>query len=275
MNRLSFDKQVRVLSALIEGNSIRSTERMTGVHRDTIMRLLVSVGDKCSKLMDEKMINLQSENLQLDEIWCFVGKKQKKIKQGENKEALGDQYTFVAIDSETKLVPVFKVGKRNGWTALDFMMDLSKRFNGDLKLQITTDGFQPYIDAIAVAFANKDVDYAQLIKVYSSTQKEERRYSPPRITKVDKLIIFGDPDEKQISTSYVERQNLTIRMQMRRFTRLTNAFSKKLENLKAAAALHFAHYNFMRIHQTLRVTPAMEAGLTDHVWEWKELLTAQ
>jgi len=239
------------------------------------MRLLVSVGDKCSKLMDEKMINLQSENLQLDEIWCFVGKKQKKIKQGENKEALGDQYTFVAIDSETKLVPVFKVGKRNGWTALDFMMDLSKRFNGDLKLQITTDGFQPYIDAIAVAFANKDVDYAQLIKVYSSTQKEERRYSPPRITKVDKLIIFGDPDEKQISTSYVERQNLTIRMQMRRFTRLTNAFSKKLENLKAAAALHFAHYNFMRIHQTLRVTPAMEAGLTDHVWEWKELLTAQ
>ncbi len=270
MNKLSEEKQIQVLSALVEGNSIRSTERMTGVHRDTIMRLGVKVGEACMQLMSEEMKDIEMKSIHIDEIWAFVEKKQKNVKSGEIKRnEKGDQYTFVAIDADTKLAPVFITGKRNGISATEFLLRLRQAVKN--RPQITSDGFKPYVDAVETVFGC-EVDFAQLIKVYESEQKEEKRYSPPNVVETKTNVIKGNPDREKISTSFVERQNLTMRMCMRRFTRLTNAFSKKLKNLKAAIALHFAHYNFCRIHQTLKVTPAMEAGITDHVWSWDELL---
>lgn len=252
MNILKKEKRLHVLSGLIEGSSIRSVERMTGVHRDTILRLLVATGKHCSKLLDEKMRNLHCRQIQADEIWTFVFKKQKRVEPGESDEVVGDQYLFVALDAVTKLVPSFLVGKRTLATTVQFIKDLESRLAD--RAQITTDGLPDYIDAIERAFG-PDVDYAQLVGVPSK-----------------KFVISGNPKQDRISTTYVERQNLTIRMRMRRFTRMTNAFSKKLKNLKAAVALHFAHYNFCRIHQTLRVTPAMEAGVANHVWSLEDLL---
>lgn len=269
MNALKQEKKLAVISALIEGCSVRSVERMTGVHRDTILRLLVQIGDKCSRLMDERMQNLRCARVQVDEIWTFVEKKQRRIKQGESDAEIGDQYVFVALDADTKLVPSFEVGKRDGQTALALMTDLSRRVAR--RLQLTTDGFSAYIDSTEEAFGN-NVDYAMLIKEFGPEDPGRARYSPPTVIGVTQVILNGHPNEDDISTSYVERQNLTIRMMCRRFTRLTNAFSKKLANLKAALALHFAYYNFCRIHRTLRVTPAMAAGIATRVWNLEDLI---
>jgi IS1 family transposase len=269
MNILKPEKKLAVLSALVEGNSIRSTERMTGVHRDTILRLLVQVGENCLRLSDVTMQDLPCSRVQVDEIWTFVAKKQKRIKQGESDQEIGDQYVFVALDADSKLIPSFTVGKRDGQTALALMTDLSRRVAR--RLQLTTDGFSAYIEGVEEAFGT-DVDYAMLIKEFGPEDPGRARYSPPVVVGVTQVILNGHPNEDDISTSYVERQNLTIRMMCRRFTRLTNAFSKKLANLKAALALHFAYYNFCRIHRTLRVTPAMAAGVTDRVWGIQDLV---
>ncbi|KKM76784.1 hypothetical protein LCGC14_1376640 [marine sediment metagenome] len=252
MNILKKEKRLHVLSALVEGSSIRSTERMTGVHRDTILRFLVAAGEHCTQLLDENVQDLHCQQIQADEIWTFVCKKQKRIKEDESDEVIGDQYVFVAMDADTKLVLSFLVGKRTPANAIRFMQDLEGRLSD--RTQITTDGLVDYLDAVELAFG-ADIDYAQLVGIPS-----------------EKFVISGTPDQKDISTTYIERQNLTMRMRMRRFTRKTNGFSKKLQNLKAAVSLHFAHYNFCRVHQSLRVTPAMEAGLADHVWGLGDLL---
>lgn len=272
MNLTSKEKQIQVLKALVEGNSIRSTERMIGIHRDTIMRLLVRTGDKCQGIMDKYLRDFHCNQIQVDEIWTFVRKKQKRLKGIERFNLdLGDQYVFVALDAETKLVPCYTVGKRGTETTIKFLFALKEKLNGNGRIQLTSDGYKPYTEAVEMVFG-ADIDFAQLIKVFTLDYAEKGRYSPPQVTEVLSKIINGNPNPKNICTSFVERQNLTMRMQMRRFTRLTNAFSKKIENLKAALALHFTWYNFIRIHQTLRVTPAMEAGIMNHVWNWRELL---
>jgi IS1 family transposase len=270
MNTLSIEKQVSILSSLVEGCSIRSIERMTGVHRDTIMRLTLRVGLMAQEILDREMINLRPKRLQVDEIWTFVGKKQKELK-GEERDSLelGDQYVFVALDADTKLIPVFRVGKRDIKTTNSFIAELATRVVG--RFQLSTDSFSSYFNAVDKVFG-QDIDYGQIHKHYGEVGEGERRYSPANIIRVTLKTLLGEPIRKDISTSYVERQNLTMRMQMRRFTRLTNAFSKKLENLRAALALHFFHYNFMRIHQSLRVTPAMQAGISRHLWTWEEFL---
>ena len=262
---------LQAVQCLIEGCSLRSTERLTGLHRDTIMRLLILAGERCEKLLDARMRNLKCKYIQCDEIWTFCFKKQRRVRNADPAE-FGDQWVFVAIDEETKLVPTFVVGKRSRETTYRFMADLEGRILD--RTQLTTDGFHFYERAVENIFAGR-ADFAQLIKLYGDYgQFGNERYSPGRITEVISKIRDGRPDPDHISTSHVERQNLTMRMQMRRFTRLTNAFSKKLDNLKAAIALHFGFYNFCRVHKTLRITPAMEAGLTDHVWNLAELLQA-
>jgi IS1 family transposase len=269
MNILSEEKQALALSVLVEGSSIRSVERMTGIHRDTIMRLMICVGQKCESLLDKTMRNLSCKNLQMDEIWCYVGKKQRHLKEGDNTDLLGDQWVFVALDANSKLIPSYKIGKRDFLTARAFLNDLSARL--DNRVQLSSDSLKAYIEAVENSFG-ANVDYAQVVKTYEAEPSGAGRYSPPHVISAARLVISGYPDLKNASTSFVERQNLTMRMQMRRFTRLTNAFSKKLENLKAAVALHFAHYNFVRIHQTLRVTPAMAAGVTNHLWTIRDLI---
>ena len=269
MNRLSLARRAQILSCLIEGNSIRSTECMTDTHRDTIMRLLVEVGDGCAKLMDEEIRKLTCQRLQVDEIWSFVGKKQAQIKPGDDRSRLGDQWTFVALDPDTKIVPAYRVGKRTRRNAVAFMGNLSERLAN--RVQISSDALNSYVDAVERAFG-ADVDYGQVVKFYDSEPIGPGRYAPPRVVSQKKIVVAGNPDRTHISTSLVERQNLTMRMSMRRFTRLTNAFSKKLENLEAAVALHFAHYNFVRIHKTLRCTPAMAAGVSDRLWSLEELV---
>ncbi len=273
MNVTPKDKQIQILSALVEGNSIRSTERMTGVHRDTIMRLLVRIGNKSHKLMDSHTKDFHCKRLQIDEIWTFVKKKERRLTPLDRlrNHSYGDQYVFVALDADTRFIPIFMVGKRNRDTTTEFMSRLHGKVKNNGRIQLTTDGFGAYPMAVDDAFGT-EVDFAQLVKIFVSEHIGPGRYAPPQIKETISTIVNGNPDGKHVSTSYVERQNLTMRMQMRRFTRLTNAFSKKLENLKAALSLHFWHYNFMRIHRTLRVTPAMEAGITDHVWGWNELL---
>lgn len=262
MNVLKTEKKLAVISALVEGNSIRSIERMTDIHRDTIMRLLVSVGDKCTEMLDSHLKGFHSKLIEVDEIWTFCGKKERRLTNEEKLNLeLGDQYVFVALDAETKLVPSYLVGKRDGETALRFMTDLQERLQGNGRIQLTSDGFKAYIQAVEETFG-ADVNYAQLVKLYSAENPGPGRYSPPKVSEVISTVVNGNPNPSLIFTSYVERQNLTMRMAIRRFTRLTNAFSKKLANLKAALALHFTHYNFVRIHKTLRVTPAMAAGVT-------------
>jgi IS1 family transposase len=242
---------------------------MTGVHRDTIMRLMVRIGQGCANLMDTYLHHLNCQNLEVDEIWCYVGKKQRHIKDTDNLVELGDQWVFVALDAETKLIPSYLVGKRTAANTQAFLADLSGRLEN--RVQLSSDSLSLYVDAVELAFG-AGVDYGQVVKTYEAEPIGPGRYSPPKVIRADRIIISGSPKTSKISTSYVERQNLTIRMQMRRFTRLTNAFSKKLENLKAAVALHFAHYNFVRVHSTLRVTPAMEAGVTNRLWTISELL---
>lgn len=272
MNKLPLDKKLTILSAMLEGNSIRSTERMTGVHRDTIMRLMTRTGEQCGQFLDSRVRGVRSERVQADEIWTYVFKKQARLVAGADDPEFGDQYVFVGMDADTKLVISHLVGKRDASSTYYFMRDLRERVKG--RIQLTTDGFKPYRPAVEDTFGG-DVDYAQLVKVYGEVPKGAGGrgwYAAAKFMSAYSSTVSGVPRPSAVSTSYVERQNLTMRMQMRRFTRLTNAFSKKLENLKASVALHFAHYNFVRVHQTLRVTPAMQAGLTNHVWEMGELL---
>jgi IS1 family transposase len=269
MNKLKKDKRVQVISCLIEGNSIRSTERMTGVHRDTIMRLAVSTGENCANIMNETLRNLPCGHIQVDEIWTYVQKKQRHVTLTDNPERVGDQWTFVAIDADSKLVPSHIVGKRNLETATKFMVDLSERLAN--RVQISSDALSAYAEAIETAFGC-NVDYGQLVKTYEAEAIGPGRYSPPKVVSAARGAVSGHPEIARISTSYVERQNLTMRMSMRRFTRLTNAFSKKIENLRAAVALHFAHYNFVRAHKSLSVTPAMAAGITNRFWNIYDLL---
>ena len=267
------DAAAGAIHCLLEGCSIRSAERLTGLNRNTIMRLLIVAGKRSTKLADAKMRDLRPRFLEVDEIWTYCGKKQRRVRKGESDE-IGDQYVFVGMDAETKLVTSFLIGKRTAKTTYMFMEDLYRRIAPAHKTQLTTDGFTFYKTAVPDSFGT-DVDFAQLVKLfgdYGQHDSPDARYSPPRITEVISKVRQGHPDPDHISTSFVERQNLTMRMHLRRFTRLTNAFSKKLSHLKAAVALHFAYYNFCRVHSSLRVTPAMEAGITDHVWEIRELL---
>jgi IS1 family transposase len=270
MYTLSTDKKLAVLSGLVEGNSLRSISRMTGVDRNTITSLLLKTGDYCADLMDGSMRNVRCGFVECDEIWTYVGKKQRRVKEGDPAE-VGDQWVFVAMDAETKLVPVYTVGKRTEETTWYFINELAERVAN--RIQLTTDGFVFYNRHVEDAFG-AEVDFAQLVKLYGQYGQHDAdtKYSPSPIVEVISKVRIGDPDPKRICTSHIERQNLTMRMQMRRFTRLTNAFSKKLTNLKAACALHFAHYNFCRVHQSLRVTPAMAAGLTNEIWPLSVLI---
>jgi IS1 family transposase len=269
MNRIPLVRRVQIINCLVEGNSIRSTERMTGTHRDTICRLLVEVGDGCAALMDEQMRELPCRRIEVDEIWAYVGKKQRHMTALDDPRRLGDQYTFVALDPETKIVPAYRIGKRDLPTATAFLADLSDRLAN--RVQLSSDALAAYVDATERAFG-ADVDYGQIVKFYEAEPVGRGRYSPPHVVGAERSVILGNPDQAHISTSLIERQNLTMRMSMRRFTRLTNAFSKKIENLRAAVSLHFAHYNFVRVHRTLRVTPAMEARVSDRLWPLDELV---
>lgn len=267
--RLPLDRALLCLQLLLEGNSIRSTERITGVHRDTIMGLLEVAGLRAERLLEKRIRGLRVKDVQCDELWGYVGMKEKR--KTVDTDLLGDAYCFVAIERHTKLILAWHLGRRSAPDTRLFTEKLREATTG--RFQITTDGFQPYVNAIESSFGI-DVDFAQLVKVYSSPADGEQRYSPGEV--VDAVLIprVGMPDYQRICTSHVERQNLTIRMAMRRMTRLTNAFSKKWANLKYAYALWFAFYNFCRAHKTLRVTPAMESGLTNHVWTLQELLMA-
>lgn len=268
MNRLSAEKRAQVIAALVEGNSIRATVRMTGVAKNTVTKLLVDMGTVCSIHMDRVMRDLPCERIQCDEIWAFVGPKQKNVPHAKRDE-WGDVWTWVALDADTKLVPSYLVGGRGVVEATSFIDDLAGRLRN--RVQLTTDGYVMYVNAVRGAFKN-DIDYAMLHKIYASPA-ESGRYSPATCIGTERRTVVGDPDPDHISTSYVERQNLTMRMSMRRFTRLTNAFSKKVENLTAAVSLHFMHYNFCRVHKSLGTTPAVAAGIADHVWTIQELVT--
>lgn len=270
VNNLRREKQLAVLSALVEGSSVRSVERMTGVHRDTIIRLVNRIGEGCQRLMDARMKNLPCRFVQVDEVWTYIAKKQKRVRPWDSPDA-GDQYIFVGLDADSKLVPCFHVGKRDPQNADTFIRDLAGRMRG--RIQLTTDGFRPYLVAVEAAFGS-NVDFAQLVKLYAAVRSGDARYSPPRIKSATPNFITGNPWPERISTSFVERQNLTIRMQVRRLTRLTNAFSKKLDNLRNAMALHFAYYNFVRIHSTLRVAPVVAAGLETYTWNLSQLVGA-
>ncbi len=273
MNKLSPERRAAVIKALIDGASVRAACRMTGTAKGTVTRLLVELGDACRRFHDETVRNVAAQRVQCDEIWSFVGCKQKNVRpERAQHETLGDLWTWVGMDAETKLAIAYRVGARNPETAGAFVRDLAARLAN--RIQLTTDGNNLYLEAVAGAF-HYDVDYAMLVKLYGSAAEEVEtaRYSPPRCVGCRKHWISGRPAERHVSTSYVERQNLTMRMQMRRFTRLTNAFSKKADNHAAAVALHFLHYNFCRVHQTLtkrnggiHCTPAMAAGLTTYVW---------
>jgi len=269
MTRLSLDRRTQAIGCLVEGNSIRSTERMTGIHRDTVMRLLVEVGTGCTGLMDEQMRDLPCERLQVDEIWTYVQKKQRQVVPGDDQTRVGDQWTFVALDADTKLVPTYRIGKRDLPTAKAFMGDLAGRLAN--RVQLSSDALAAYVEATEEAF-RADIDYGQVVKIYEAENAGAGRYSPPQVARAEKKVVQGGPDWNHISTSLIERQNLTMRMSMRRFTRLTNAFSKKVENLQAAVGLHFAHYNFVRIHSKHRIAPAMAAGVSDRLWSLHDLV---
>lgn len=269
MNRLNQKKQAQVVAALVEGNSVNSTVRMTGVSKVTILKLVAELGQKCADYQDRVLRNLTCKRIQCDEIWQFVYAKEKNVPA--DKQGLfgyGDVWTWVAIDADTKLVPSFTLGRRDARTARAFIEDLKDRLS--TRTQLTTDGHKAYLEAVEGAFGS-EIDYAMLIKLYGAAQ-EEVRYSPAECIGCETRVISGKPQPEHISTSFVERQNLTMRMGMRRFTRLTNGFSKKVANHFYAIAIHYMHYNFCRVHKSLRVTPAMEAGITDHVWTIEEAL---
>jgi IS1 family transposase len=258
-NVLPMEKKVAVISALAEGTGIRQTERITGVNRETIMYLGVRVGKGCQALLDQKMRDLPCRHLQFDEIWGFIGKKERHLRPDDD-PTLGDVWTFCAIDSDTKIVPSFKVGKRNGATANAFVADVASRMAN--RVQISSDALKEYVDAIELSFGS-DVDFAQIIKTYTHDDSiiAERKFSAPEVVTTEKRRVIGRPNMRLASTSHIERLNGTTRLHMRRLTRLTYAFSKRFENFEAATALHFAYYNFVKRHNSLRVTPAMEAGI--------------
>ena len=272
VNRLSAQERIRIVAALVEGNSVRATCRMTGAAKGTVLKLLADLGAACIVYQDMHLRGLTCQRVQCDEIWAFCYAKEKNVPAKRlGKWGFGDVWTWTALDSDSKLIVCWHVGRRNPSDARHFIRTLYSRLA--TRVQLTTDGLGAYLPAVTEAFG-EDVDYAQLVKIYSApTEKDaETRYSPARCTGAVATAIQGDPKFEHISTSHVERQNLTMRMQMRRFTRLTNAFSKKVENLEHALALHFMHYNFCRIHQTHKMTPAMAMGLTDHPWKLEEIV---
>jgi IS1 family transposase len=271
MNKLSSEERARILHLLCEGNSIRAVERLTGASKHTVSRLLIDAGKALAAYQDAAFVNLPCKRIQCDEIWSFTYAKEKNVKTATAApEWAGDTWTWTAICADTKLVPSWMVGGRDSDYAMAFMDDLAKRLAN--RVQLTTDGHRAYLEAVEGAFGG-DVDYAQLVKIYGEAPEAFKgRYSPADCTGIRKRRVEGDPDRKHVSTSYVERQNLTMRMHMRRFTRLTNGFSKKVENHAHSVALHFAYYNFVRIHKTLRMTPAMAAGVTDRLWDMSDLV---
>lgn len=267
------EKAVIALKLLVEGSSIRTIERITELHRDTIMRLLVLAGERCAQLLAEKISNIRVKDVEVDELWGYVFKKENhKLPEESEADEIGDAYTFVGMERNTKLILTWHLGRRTKVDTMLFMQKLRKAVNPQHWFQLTTDGFPPYVPAVEYYFGHQ-IDFAQLIKVYRASSDQEQRYSPGEVAECIPVPIFGNPLPERICTSHIERQNLTMRMQMRRLTRLTNAFSKKRENLNAALALHFAYYNFCRVHSSLRVTPAMQAGIADHVWTIADLLT--
>ena len=271
MNRLTTERRTKVLRALVEGNSIRSTVRMTGVAKNTITKLLVDVGEACAKYHAEHVVDVPSRRIQCDEIWSFCYAKRKNVpldKQGQF--GYGDVWTWTAIDADSKLCVSWVIGTREADTALEFMEDVASRLQD--RVQLTTDGLKTYLITVEEAFGS-NIDYAMLKKIYGRDPgADETRYSPAVCTGIKIETVQGNPDPAHINTSYVERQNLTMRMGMRRFTRLTNAFSKKVLNLSAAIALHFMYYNFVRVHQTIKTTPAVASGLADHEWDIEEIV---
>jgi transposase-like protein/IS1 family transposase len=270
---LPVEKAEQVLKLLVEGASISSIERVTDVNHTTILKLLVLVGEKCNRLMGRLIVNVPVTDVQADEVWSFVQKKEAhKYPWEADDNSIGDAYCFVAVERNGKLVLNFALGRRDQATT-DIFIEGLRAATAPQRFQITTDGFGPYVPAITTTLSDR-CDFAQLIKVYATPREGEARYSPPDVVEAVPKPVMGDPDRSKICTSHVERQNLTIRMQMRRLTRLTNAFSKKWENLWAAYCVHFAWYNFVRRHQSLRMTPAMAAGITDHMWTIRELLKA-
>jgi IS1 family transposase len=269
MNRLSKEQRTKIIAALVEGNSVRATARICDVVFNTVLKLVPQIGAACAEYQSRICRNLTCKRIQCDEIWCLCYAKAKNVpadKQGQF--GFGDVWTWVAIDPETKLVISWCVGSRGAGTAKEFMRDLAGRLAN--RVQLTTDGHRVYLDAVESAFGS-EIDYSMLVKIYGNDAEPDTRYSPPECIACQKVGISGQPNPRYISTSHVERQNLTMRMSMRRFMRLTNAFSKKVENHVAAVALHYLYYNFCRIHQTLRVTPAMAAGISDHVWDISEI----
>jgi IS1 family transposase len=271
MNTLPIERQIQVVAALVEGNSVRATVRMTGVAKDTVLSLLEGLGQACADYQDRAFRNLTCKRIQCDEIWSFCYSKEKNVPEEKRGVfGFGDVWTWTALDAETKLIPCWRVGGRSARDARSFISDLASRLAN--RIQLTTDGHRVYLDAVESAFGC-EIDYAMLVKMYGNDPREEEtRYSPAQCIGAMATAITGRPDPRHISTSYVERQNLSMRMGMRRFTRLTNGFSKKVENHQHALAVYFMYYNFGRIHQTLRVTPAMAAGVADHVWDIQEIM---
>lgn len=269
MNRLDIKIRAQILHMLVEGNSLRATARMADVSRNTVDKLLRDVGAACLRYQDETLRNLPCKRVQADEIWSFCYAKERNIPEEKRGEfGYGDVWTWVAVCADTKLVPCWHVGRRGTEDAKEFIAELAGRLAK--RVQLTTDGHRPYLEAVEGAFG-AEIDYAVLVKLYGQGPEGQRRYSPPVCVGADARRVTGKPNGDHVSTSYVERQNLTMRMSMRQFTRLTNAFSKKVENHMHAISLHYMYYNFGRIHQSLKVTPAMEAGITDHIWSLEEI----
>lgn len=270
MNRLTTEKRVQILGMMVEGMSIRAITRLTGASKNTVVKLLVDAGQACAEYQNKVLRNLKCKRIQVDEIWAFVYAKERNAPADKKADGeAGDLWTWTAIDADTKLAASWLVGSRDGDAAKRFVCDLSGRLAN--RVQLTSDGHKVYLEAVEAAFGAA-IDYAQLIKIYGQPVEGQKRYSPPEIIGTETNCCTGSPDPAHISTSFVERQNLTMRMHMRRFTRLTNGFSKKVENHAHAVALNFMYYNFVRIHQTLRVTPAMAAGVTDRLWEIADIV---
>lgn len=269
MNRLTLEKRTQILGMLVEGNSLRATSRLADVSVNTVTKLLVDLGVACADYHDANVRKVRVRRLQCDEIWAFVGAKAENASPEKKAQGWGDIWTWVGLDADSKLCVSYLVGGRDGWWAREFMNDCAGRILG--RVQITTDGHRAYLDSVEDAFG-ADIDYAQLHKIYGASEEPDTRNSPPQYIGCDMKTVSGNPDPRHVSTSFVERRNLTMRMGMRRFTRLTNAFSKKVDNHAAMVAIHFLHCNFARIHKTLRVTPAMAAGLSEHVWSLEEIV---
>jgi len=269
MNRLSLEKRTQILGLLVEGNSLRATSRLADVSINTVTKLVVDLGAVCAEYHHANVRNVRAQRIQCDEIWCFVGAKAKNVRPEKQAQGWGDTWTWTALDADSKLCLSYRIGGRDGEVAYEFMQDLASRLAH--RVQLTTDGHRVYVNAVEDAFGS-EIDYAMLVKIYGNDSANDTRYSPAECIDCKPIAISERPDPKHISTSFVERHNLSMRMGMRRFTRLTNGFSKKVENHAAMVAIHFMPYNFARIHKTLRVTPAMAAGLADHVWTLEEIV---